>query len=689
MQGLFVEIVALLVAGTAIAYVGNRAGVVPIVGFLLAGVVIGPNALGIVSNRELVDAAAEVGVILLLFTIGIEFSVEKLSRIRRLILVGGGVQVVLATAVTLGLILLFGRDWRAGLFTGFLVSLSSTAIVLKLLGDAGESQSDHGQVALALLIFQDFAVIAMVLLVPILGGEGGTAAGITWALGKALLMIGAVVLIARRVMPRALEAVARTCSPELFLLTVIAICFGTAYLTSLAGVSLSLGAFLAGLLVSESAFSEHALGEILPLQILFSATFFVSVGMLLDPRFLIMNMPAVLAVVALVIAVKVASTGASVLALGYGVPIAASTGLLLAQVGEFSFVLERAGREVGLYPLGLAQEGSQAFIAGTVLLMVLTPLLAKLGGGIGQRVEQRQREELEKVVADLPEPGFDDVASHVIVASYGSAARRLARVLAQAELPFVITTLSPAGADDAERDGYRVLRADASRMRTLQLVGAERAKMLVIADDDPAMTRRIAAVGRMLNPTVRIVARTRHLWETRPLAEAGVDVVITEEVESIVQLFGEVLRGYRIDPAEVEGYEEAIRREGYRALEIGGPAIQPCELDEECLDTRTNTIREDAPADGRSHYPIDLERVYVLKPTTALCTHLDQTRPVTPAARGCEECLAMGETWVHLRLCMTCGHVGCCDTSKNKHATKHYRATSHPIRRRLGILLRG
>ncbi|MBI4468602.1 MAG: cation:proton antiporter [Acidobacteria bacterium] len=351
------EIVALIGAGAIIAYLCFRLNLVPIVGFLLAGVLIGPHALGLVRDHELVDAAAEIGVILLLFTIGIEFSLEKLARIKRLIFFGGGLQVTLASLATMGLLAAFGVDWRAGLFTGFLVALSSTTIVLKLVGDRGERDSLHGQAGLGLLIFQDLAIIVMVLLVPMLSGSGGSAAGIIWALWKALAIIAVVLLFARKLMPGVLEKVALTCSPELFLLTVIAICFGTAYLTSLAGVSLSLGAFLVGLLVSESRFSEHALGERMPLQILFSATFFVSVGMLLDLRFLLQHLPLEAGVIASVLFIKVLTTGVSVLVLGYKLPISAACALLLAQLGEFSFVLERAGREVGLYPAGSAGAG--------------------------------------------------------------------------------------------------------------------------------------------------------------------------------------------------------------------------------------------------------------------------------------------------------------------------------------------
>ncbi len=265
------DAVVLIVAGALIAYISFRLKLVPIVGFLIAGVLIGPNALGLVEDEALVAATAEIGVILLLFTIGIEFSLEKLASIQKLIFAGGTAQVGLSIIATTAILAAFGVDWKVGVFTGMLVALSSTAIVLKLLADNSETSSEPGQVGLGLLIFQDLAIVVMVLLIPTLGASGGDggAGGVFLALAKAALIIVAVLVIARRIMPKILELVAKTCSPELFLLTIIAICFGTAYLTSLAGVSLSLGAFLAGLMVSESRFSQHALSETLPLQILF------------------------------------------------------------------------------------------------------------------------------------------------------------------------------------------------------------------------------------------------------------------------------------------------------------------------------------------------------------------------------------------------------------------------------------
>jgi len=763
-----------------IGYLCQRLGLVPIVGFLVAGVIIGPQGLGLVPDREMADAAAEVGVVLLLFTIGIEFSLEKLARIRNLIFGGGGLQVGLATAATYGLCTWLGASWQASVFTGLLVSLSSTAIVLKLLADRGETQSDHGQVGLGLLIFQDLAIVVMVLLVPVLASGGSSAGGadIAFALGKAVALIIAVLVFARRLLPRLLEKVAETCAPEIFLLTVMALCFGTAWLTSLAGVSLSLGAFLAGLVVSESRFSEHALSEILPLQIVFSALFFLSVGMLLDLSFLVRNLPLILAAVGAVLVIKVTTTGVAVAVLGRGLPVAGAAALMLAQVGEFSFVLERAGREVGLTPAGLGQAGAQSFVAATVLLMVVTPPMTAGGVRFSGWLKARR---LRRAASAATEPTEAEVArlprlvNHVVVAGYGAAARRLVRVLAGSGIPFLVTTLSPAGADEAEAEGAPVLRGDASRRTILVHAGIAEAKMLVVADDDPATARRIAAVARTLNPTMRIVVRTRWLAEVDPLTEAGVDRVIPEELESVVALFDDVLMSYRVSPQEIAAHEAAVRHGSYALLRARRPAPAAqgdadweCDLGPDCFDSRRVTLRAATPAtalawgelamrlsehgltaeglvrgddelgrpaddfplaagdelslaghpadfahaaelfrrpeeaaeegvepasetgkgppvEERSMTYVDTEATIELRPSVkdSVCSHLDQIHPVQPGAAGCEECLRDGTRWVHLRICMTCGHVGCCDSSPGRHATAHHRATGHPVVRSL------
>ena len=603
-----VEVVAIVLAAALVAYLSQRVGLVPIVGFLLAGVVIGPNALGLVTDQALIDAAAEVGVLLLLFTIGIEFSLDKLQRIQRLIFVGGGLQVGLTTALVAGLCLAFGVEWRAAVFTGFLVALSSTAIVLKLLGDRGETNTEVGQGAVGLLIFQDLAVILMVLLVPALGGDGVGGLELAWALTKAALIIVFVLVVARRVLPPVLEHVARTCSPELFLLTIIAVCFGTAYAVGLAGVSISLGAFLAGLVVSQSRFSEHALSEILPLQILFSAVFFVSVGLLLDLGFVAENWLLVVGALAAVTLIKGATTFLAVRAVGRAVPAAAATSLWLAQVGEFSFVLERSGREVGLAPLGMDDVGAPLFIAATVVSMALTPVAAPYAGRLAQKLRQRGegRDEAETPAPD-PEH-FADLENHVVVAGYGDAARKLARVLGGSGVPFVVVTLSPDGAREAEEAGLRVLRGDYAKRHILEAVGLMRAKLLVVPDDRPAQTHRVVAVARALAPTVRIVACVPTMHDAEEVVAAGADRAIATELEAVVGLFDDILRHYQVEPDQILRHEETLRRGSYQALDadvMDTPAVR-CELDADCFSTRAVTVRRDtlaAGADARSPPP--------------------------------------------------------------------------------------
>ena len=754
-----VEVVAIVLAAAAVAYVCQRLGLVPIVGFLLAGVLIGPSGLSLVEDPELIDAAAEVGVLLLLFTIGIEFSLDKLARIKKLIFVGGGLQVGLTTAIVAGLCLAFGIDWRAAVFTGFLVSLSSTAIVLKLLGDRGEANTEVGQGGVGLLIFQDLAVILMVLLVPALGGDGMSGGELAWALAKAGLIIAFVLVVARRVLPPVLEHVARTCSPELFLLTVIAICFGTAYGVGLAGVSISLGAFLAGLVVSQSRFSEHALSEILPLQILFSATFFVSVGLLLDLGFVVNNIGLVLGALVVVTLLKGATTFVAVRAVGRATPAAAATALWLAQVGEFSFVLERSGREVGLAPLGMDDIGAPLFIAATVVSMALTPVAAPYAGRLAASLQRRRQSDAPEPTADaLAEAahGFSDLENHVIVAGYGASAKKLVHVLGGSGVPFAVVTLSPDGAREAESEGLRVLRGDYAKQHILEAVGLSRAKLMVVPDDAPGQTHRVVAVARALAPTVRIVACVPTVHDAEEVVAAGADRAIATELEAVVGLFDDVLRHYQVEPEEILRHEETLRRGNYHAFDaavMDTPAVR-CELDADCFSTRTVTIRAGSQAAGRTLAELELDErmLHVVQidrgsetvsepggdarlavgdevwiggtpqsfvaagdlfrtsdagapplpdlppmPTQSAdwidtsapvpfspdpeagCDHLDHVHDVTPGTQGCQECLEHGGRWVHLRVCLECGHVGCCDSSPGKHATAHYHETGHPV----------
>lgn len=622
---------ALVVAAAVVGYASVRLRVVPIVGFLLAGVIIGPSQLGLVAGEGAVQAVAEVGVILLLFTIGIEFSLGRLARVWRWIVVGGGIQVLLATLSGVGLVAVLGGDLGTGLFTGFLIALSSTAIVLKLVSDAGETNTVRGRLALAVLIFQDLAVVAMVLVVPVLGtGSGGGPLDLLRALGVAVLVIAAVLVVARRVMPPVLERVAALCSPEVFLLAVLAICLGTAVLTALAGVSVSLGAFLAGLIVSESRQSTQALAEVLPLQIVFSAVFFVSVGMLLDLGFLLANLPLVLAAAAVVLLIKTLTTTLALLPLRVGWRSAAGTGLLLGQVGEFSFVLLTAGAAAGLSPGALGGDGAQVFVATTVLLMIATPLLAVAGRRLAAGERRRAPAAAE------PGPPVEDVhRDHAVLVGHGEASVALAVELQARGVDVVMTTLNPDGAAEAETAGIPVVRGDARHAHVLNEAGVAAARIVVIAEDTSEEVARATAVVRSLTGAP-VVVRPSDAADLAELATAGVDHVVDPGLATRWRLVRTVLDrlGVAADPAP-------------------GPA-------------------------GRTW--ADTTRLVDLRwPDDTGCPHGPAVRPVLPQSAACLACLRAGETWVHLRVCLSCGHVGCCDSSPGRHARAHHEESDHPI----------
>lgn len=609
------EMVALLVASVLIAYLCYRVKVVPIVGFLLAGVAIGPSALGLVTDLELINSTAEIGVILLLFTIGVEFSLAKLSRIGRAIFLGGGLQVGLTIGLVAILLAGFGVSWKAGFYTGCLVALSSTAIVLSLLADRQETDTPTGQLSLAVLIFQDLAIIVMVLLVPIFGGQGGSTWSILLTLGEAVLIIAAVLVLARTLVPRLLELIARTQRSELFLLTIVTICFGTAWLTSLADVSLALGAFLAGLVVSESRYSEHALSEILPLRTIFNAVFFVSVGMLMDVGFFIANVPLVLAIAAGVLLLKGFLTTATILTLGYPLRIAAVVGLGLAQIGEFSFVLERAGNAVGLSPAGLGTAGEQTFIAVSVLLMLLTPLGMGLGPKLGAWLGRFSKDDAAADADQAHAAGDHHYEDHVIVVGYGPAGQRLVRVLSDTGIPFVILELNPSLADKAQKENYPVLIGDATRGHLLEHAGLRRAKLCVVAINDPVATLRVTELAHYLNPTLQIIVRSRFLSDVERFHQAGADIVVPEELETAIRIFTHVLSAYMVPRGEIDRHVSAIRSGDYevfrsRLHEAHLMVLQG--LDEEGLHTRAVAVRNGAPVVDRTLSELALRQKYQL-----------------------------------------------------------------------------
>ena len=577
------EFAILLVAGTLIALVSARLGTVPIVGFLAAGALIGPGGIGLVGDIDLVNQSADIGVVLLLFTLGIEFSLERVRKLASFFLVGGLIQVGITTAVVALLAAAFGAGWRTSVFTGLLVSLSSTAIVLKMLSERRATTSPTGNIAVSLLIFQDLAIVGMVLLVPFLGGQPSGPVDVFVAIGKALAIVALVVILARTLVPRLMRWVARHQSGEVFLLTVLAICFGTAYLTSLLDVSISLGAFLAGLMVSESRLASRAMGEVMPLQILFSATFFVSIGMLFDPAYLARNALLVIGLAVGVVVVKLLSTAAAAAVLRQPMTVVASSALLLAQIGEFSFVLERAGEEFGLVPAGLA-DGTDAFIAVTVVLMALSPYAMKLGDRMAARIAAARGSRMEPEAARTPRDGFarhgSDLRDHVVVTGYGPRAHHVVDALEEVSVPYTIVTLDPQAERQAAECGRAVLIGDVSRHLIAERAGLGEARVVLAVDSPPAIVEQFARVAREHNPHVVVLAWAEDVDDATDLHRNGlVDHVVAERQAALDALIAHTLGHFEVPETAAEAILHTVL--GPEVDETDGAATSPTQDDQQ------------------------------------------------------------------------------------------------------------
>ncbi len=554
---LFAELAILIVVGTLIALVSARLGAAPIVGFLVAGAVIGPGGIGLIGDINLVNQSADIGVVLLLFTLGIEFSLQRVRQLASLVLVGGFVQVGLTTGIVAAIVAAFGVEWRPAVFTGLLVSLSSTAIVLKMLAQRRATTSPTGNMAVSLLIFQDLAIVGMVLLVPFLSGDTAGPADALVAVGKALGIVVAVLIAARTVVPKLLRSIAEHQSSEVFLLAVLGICFGTAYLSSLLEVSISLGAFLAGLMVSESRVASRALGEVMPLQILFSATFFVSIGMLLDLQYLLSNALLIIGLAFGVVVVKVLTAGIAAAVLRQPGTVVVSSALIVAQIGEFSFVLEREGQAVGLVPAGVSG-GIEAFIAVTVLLMALSTYAVPLADRVLALFMKAARPDAapppgEGILADPLGEHMASARDHVVVTGYGPRAGTILDALDRASVPYNIVVLDPGAEQRASEAGRSVLVGDVSRELIAERVGLRYARLVLAVDSPPAVVEEFARIARAHNPDVVLLAWTEESTAATELQRDGlVDHVVAEREAAVDALINHALGHFEVPEATIE-----------------------------------------------------------------------------------------------------------------------------------------
>ena len=544
-----------------------------IIGFLLTGALVGPHGLHLVKSVHEVELLAEIGVVLLLFTIGLEFSLKELFRLKRLVLVGGALQVFLTIGVTT-VILAFGFELppNRAIFIGFLMALSSTAIVLRLYQERAELDSPHGETILAILIFQDIIVVLLMLLTPFLAGIGREGQELFKSLSIMILkaggILGVVLLAARYIVPHVLFLVARTRSREMFLLSIVAICLLTAWFTSLAGLSLGLGAFLAGLVISESEYSTAALGNMTPFRDIFMSFFFVSIGMLLDMQFMLAH-PAIIGMLTIgIVIMKFGLVLLITVLLGVSLRSAVLTGFALVQVGEFSFVLSKFGLEHNF----LAGQRYQYFLDVAVITMAVTPLLINLSPrltGIILRMPfpDRLKRGLASQGEDIPKKVSDTgLQNHIIIIGYGLNGRNLTKAAISANIPYIIIETNPETVRKEKKEGRNILYGDATHVPVLEHAGVRNARLAVIAISDYVATRQITRQIKELNPFLHLIVRTRFVSEIEPLRELGADEVIPEEYETAVEIFIRVLHHYLVPQQDIDRFMNEVRADGYQML---------------------------------------------------------------------------------------------------------------------------
>jgi monovalent cation:H+ antiporter-2, CPA2 family len=562
----FLQSLCILLAVSAIiVFVLGKLKIPSIVGFLVAGLLMGPSGLHIIQNTRQIETLAEIGVVLLMFAIGLEFSLKNLMTLRRHVFGAGSIQGIL-TIVFVAMLsyFLLDQSLNRALFDGFLVSLSSTAIVLKMLLDRAEIHTSYGRSSVGMLIFQDLCVVPFMLFVPILGGQGGDGSAIALTAGKAALIIGTVLLAARWAVPFVLHQVVSSRSRELFVITILVLCLGTALLTSLFGLSLALGAFLAGVVISESDYSSQAVSDILPFKESFTGLFFISIGMLLNTDVFFANLGPIVWTVLLIIVLKILTVSISAYAIGETFSSGIQSGFYLSQIGEFSFILAVAGVGYGL----LDDRLYHIFLSASVITMMMTPFMIKaahpvstwLSSRVVVKPKKRQRR-------NLPEKDNGSVLSdHVIIVGFGVNGRNIAEVLKESSVPYMVLDSNSSIVRKARRRGEPIFYGDGSGIEILHKAGLERARILVVVISDPSMTRRIVQTARQANRGLQIIVRTRLVAEVDHLLSLGADEVVPEEFETSVEIFSKVLHHYHVPANIIRDRIDDVRQHAYLAF---------------------------------------------------------------------------------------------------------------------------
>lgn len=601
------DLVVLMATAVPISIILTRIGLPIIIGFLFTGVIIGPYGFALVTEIKTVETLAQIGAVLLLFTIGLEFSLARMLDIRREGLFGGGLQVGLTTVAVVLLGMIFKMPLAVLILLGFIISLSSTAIVLKLLSDKGEVSSAHGNLSVGVLLFQDICVVPMVIVLQGMGREASGSLGIARDIGVSIAALVVIIATVLFVIPRLFNQVVRLRSREVFILTTVLVCMGTAWVSSLFGLSLALGAFIAGIAISESEYSNQIVAEVIPFRDVFSSLFFISIGMLLDVRFFAANAPLLLLLVAGIVFIKAASLAVVAQVLRYPLRLSIIVGLNLAQIGEFSFILINMGKDLTLLDATLYQ----SMLALAVVSMAAAPVLNRWSHHIAFFAAARLGRAGRGGTPAADVHKRTRLTNHVIIVGYGLNGENLSKVLKETGIPHLVVDTNMQRIRAAKAHGCRAYFGDASHPEILKGMGLDSAKMLVVAISDPVATRGIVKESKKANPSISLLVRTRYTREVEELYRLGADQVIPEEFETSVEIFARVLKDYRIPGNIIQNQIKIIRGEGYAMLRT--PSISAerlgsltSVLEKGLMDTYY--VEEGCPIAGRTLRELELRK---------------------------------------------------------------------------------
>ena len=532
-----------------------------IVALMLAGIVAGPSGLHVI-GPERVEMLAEIGIVLLLFTVGLDFSLGTARQAWRRILGGGSLQIVGTAALAVAALMITGGSIRQAIFIGLFVALSSTAIVLNGLAARNELSSPHGLLMTGVLLLQDLAIVVLLLLVPILSGQTPLSAA-PIAVGKALVAIVAVAIVSRYGLPHVLRLVTASGRREAFPLAILVSSVGIAWASSLLGVSMAIGAFLAGLMLAESEYNHQAYAEIRGVRDVLAALFFISLGMLVDVPAALRYLPAILGVATLIIVAKaVAAAGALRLA-GAPTRVAVTAGVGLAQVGEFSFILGRAGLDAGLMPPTMWQ----VLLGSSIVTMMVTPSLLALAPALGARLRS-----VADISPDVEETAAHPSADHVIILGFGVGGRMVARALRELRVGYLVLELNGASVRAARMQGEHIVYGDAMSPESLTGAGVARAAAVVSLMSDPVATERMILAVRAMAPNVPIIVRSRYRLESDRLLKLGATVAVAEELEASLEVLAQLMVRLHIPGNVVEPLLDVFRRESVGVRTVRAPS---------------------------------------------------------------------------------------------------------------------